>query len=410
MAVTIAQLITTVDTYTGDSTTDRFTQAERFDALTEAVVWAQESHGSELQNFTYDLDYYNGIHYYNISSVLSDLIMVSDLRRLEGENHITFEFSNGKQLSEDISNRNNLSSYTIERNDRKAYLVINHESKYPVFELSNFESLTDGGGTWTADTTTSDIANLEVDSVMFNDGNNSLKFDADVSLTGNNRVSIYNTGLTSQDMSSLDGISAGFLDVYFPSPITYISSVTLSWGTDSSNYWSVTSTTDAYGATFTADKFNTIKFTWNSATSMTGTPDSTDITFVRIDVNYTASQADATGFRVDNLRFVRPEKLKLYYLSTYVGRDTNGASIQLFGATTDTPFFSGLYDQMKYAVAHYAASVLLDNARLFDESENQLKKAYQALKRITNIIPSSKQVESHNMKVAGINFNRHRRK
>lgn len=409
MAVTIAQLITTVDTYTGDTTTDRFTQAERFDALTEAVVWAQESHGSELQNFTYDVDYYNGIHYYNISSVLSDLIMVSDLRRLEGENHTTFEFSNGKQLTEDIANRKNTSSYTIERNDRKAYLVINHDSQYPMFELSNFESLTEDG-VWTADTTTSDIANLEVDSIMYSSGNNSLKFDADVSLTGNNRVSIYNETLTSQDMTTLNGLSAGFLDVYFPSPITYISSVTLSWGTDSSNYWSVTSTTDAYGASFVADKFNTIKFAWNSATSMTGTPDEADIQYVRIDINYTASQADATGFRVDNLRFVRPEKLKLYYLSTYVGRDTNGSSIQLFGATTDTPFFSGLYDQMKYAVSHYAASVLLDNARLFDESENQLKKAYAALKRVTNIIPSSKQVESHTMKVAGINFNRNRRK
>lgn len=410
MAVTIAQLITTLDTYTGDTSTDRFTQAERFDALTEAVVWAQESHGSELQNFTYSLDYYNGIHYYNVSSVLSDIIMVSDLRKLEGENNTTFEFTNGKQLSEDIANKKSTSSYTIERNDRKAFIVVNHDSKYPVFQISSFESLADGGGTWTEDTTTSDIANLEVDSVMYNEGNNSLKFDADVSLTGNNRVSIYNTGLTSLDMTELDGLSAGFLDVYFPSPITYISSVTLTWGTDSSNYWSITSTTDAYGASFVADTWNTIKFAWNSSTSVTGTPDSSDIGYVRIDINYTASQADATGFRVDNLRFVRPEKLKLYYLSTYVGRDTNSNYIQLFSATTDTPFFSGLYDQMKFAVARYAASVLLDNARLYDEAEVQLKKAYQALKRATNIIPSSKQVESHSMKVAGINFNRNRRR
>jgi hypothetical protein len=408
MAVTIANLITTVDTYTGDSSTDRFSQAERFDALTEAVVWAQESHGSELQNFTYAFDYYDGIHQYNVTSILADLIMSSDLRKAEGENYQTFEFTDGKQLSEDIANKKNTSSFTIERHDRKAYVVINHTSKYGAKKVSDFESLTDGGGEWTADTVTSDITNLAVNSINFNEGNGSLSFDADVSLTANDRVSIYNTTLTSIDMTDLYGLSAGLLDVYIPES-TNFTSVTLTWGTDTSNYWSATVTADIYGAAWTENTWQTLKFAWTGSTTMTGTPDKTDITYIRIDFNYAGGYSDATGFAVDNLRFVRPEQLKLYYLSTYVGRDTNSANIQLFGATTDTPFFSGLYDQMKYAVARYAASVLFDNARLFDEAEVQLKKAYSALKRVTNIIPSSKQVPTNSFKAAGINFRRHRR-
>ena len=408
MAVTIAQLITTVDTYTGDTSTDRFTQAERFDALTEAVVWAQESHGSELQNFTYDFNYYDGIHQYNVTSILADLIMASDLRKVEGENYQTFQFTSGKQLSEDIANKKDISSYTIERHDRKAYIVVNHASKYQAKLISSFETLTDGGGTWAADATTSDAENLAVDSVNFNEGSASLKFDADVSNQANDRSSIYNTTLTQLDLTELNALSSAFLDVYIPES-TNFSSVTLTWGTDTSNYWSATVTADAFGASFVEGTWLTLKFDWTAATTTTGTPDAEDITYVRVDFNYAAGYSDATGFGVDHLRFVRPEKLKLFYLSTYVGRDTNSAYIQLFSATTDTPFFSGLYDQMKYSVAHYAASVLLDNARLFEEAENQLKKAYAALKRVTNMIPSSKQVETHSFKNAGVNFNRRNR-
>ncbi len=389
MTVTIANLISTVDTYTGDSSTDRFTLNERLDALTEAVVWAQESHGSEMQNFTYAFNFYQGIHYYNVTSILADLIMASDLRKMEGENYNSFEFANGSQLSEDISNKRTEDSFAIERNDRKSFIVVNHQSKYPSNKVSGFESLTDGGGTWTSDTVTSDIANLAVDLVNFSEGSAALKFDAVVANTANNRVSLYNTTLNGLDFTSLNQLSAAFLDVYFPSPITYITSITLTWGTDTSNYWSTTVTTDAYGAAFTASTWNTLKFNWDASTTKTGTPTITNIAYMRIDINYSASQANATGFGVDNLRFIRPEQMKLYYLSTYVGRDTGGTPIQLFGATTDTPFFSGMYDQMKYAIARYAASVLFDNARLFDEAEEQLKKGYQALKRVMNIIHSS---------------------
>lgn len=405
MAVTVAQLITTLDTYTGDSSTDRFTQAERFDALTEAVVWAQESHGSELQNFTYAFDYYDGIHQYNVTSILADLIMASDLRRAEGENSQTFEFTNGKQVSEDIANNKTTSSYTIERHDRKAFIVVNHASKYPKKQIASFESTTSDSGTWVLDSTTSDAENLVVDSINYNEGAGSLSFDADVSNQANDRVSILNSTMNSLDLTQFYGLSGAFLDVYIPES-TNFTSVTLTWGTDTSNYYSATVTTDAYGAAWAENTWQTLKFPWTGATTVTGTPDYTDITYFRIDFNYTGSYTDATGFKVDNLRFIRPEKLNLYYLSTYVGRDTNSAYIQLFGATTDTPFFSGLYDQMKFAVAHYAASVLLDNARLFDEAENQLKKAYSALKRVTNIIPSSKVVETQSFKAAGINFNR----
>ncbi len=405
MAVTTANLITTLDSYTGDASTDRVTQAERLDALTEAVVWTQESTGMELQNFTYDFNYYDTVHTYNVTSILSDIIMASDLRRMEGENNKTFNFTSGKQISEDIANGSTESSFTIERYDRKAYIVVNHDSKYQARKISGFENTTDGGGTWTLDSSTSDAVNLTVDSVNFNEGNASLKFDADVSQSGNNKIGIYNSTLTSLDLTEQAYLSGVFVDIYFPA-VTYISSVTITWGTDTSNYWSATATTDAFGASFAASKWNKIKVTWDNTTTTTGTPDYTDVAYFKIEINYTGSQADQTGYGIDNLMIVRPEKLKLHYLSTYVGRDTGGSSIQLFGATTDTPYFSGLYDQMKYAVAHYAAGIIFENLRLGNEAEQQFQKASAALLRVSKMIPSSKQTETRSFKPMGINFTR----
>lgn len=402
MAVLISQIITNIDRHTGDETNDRFSQAARYDAITEAVVCLQEEHQSELQNFTYVLNYVDTINSYLISSALSDILMSSDLRRMEGENNKLFTFKDGKSLQEDISNGNTDESYALERYNGKAYIVINKSSKYPAQVVSQFESLTDGG-TWTLDAVTSDAINLSLDTVGFTQGNGCLMLDADVSQSGNNRISMYADDLDSLDFTEVKGLSSALLEVYLPE-VTYFSSVTLSWGTDSSNYYSATKTTPVSGAW--AVGWNTVKVDWTGATTQTGTVDITDINYVRIDLNYTASQGDASQYRVDYLRFARNEQLTLHYLSLNVGKDTNGTGISLFSAPTDTPFFSGQYDEAKFFVGHYAAGILMQDNRLFDEAAEQFKQADERLKKLKLILPSSSAKQTNAFKVGGISFNK----
>ena len=404
MAVTISQIISTMDGHTGDITTDRMTTSNRYDAITEAIVWLQGTHQSELQNFTYVIPYLDTLNYYNLSTVLSDLLMASDLRKLEGENGQTFAFRDGKEISRLISNGSDEDSYTIERVNQKAYVGINHTSKYPATVVSSFESLTDGGGTWAADTSTSDATSLALDTSVYMEGNGALSFNVTVAQSGNNRATISNSTLTSKDFTTLRGISSALLWVYMPS-VTYVTSVTLYWGSSSSAYWSASSTTQASGDAFVVG-WNLIKFDWTSATAMTSTPDVTAITYSRIDINYSGSMTDTIGFRVDFLRFCRPENLTFYYLSSNVGKNASGTEISLFSSGTDTPYYSDQYDQLKFATAHYAAGVLLQDIRLYNEANQQFAMAQQRLNEVKDILPSSRQRQTKSFKVNGISFNR----
>ena len=112
--------------------------------------------------------------------------------------------------------------------------------------LNDFDSLITGGGTWTLDTTNGDGTNLTVDTNEYKQGSASLNFDVDVSQTANNKVILYNSTLTEMDLSSYEDLAAFIFWVYIPD-VTYFSSVTLYWGSDSSNYWSATVTTDMNG-------------------------------------------------------------------------------------------------------------------------------------------------------------------
>jgi hypothetical protein len=300
------------------------------------------------------------------------------------------------------------SSYSIERRDSNSYLLINHDSKYPAMIASSCESTTADGGTWAVDSTNSDATNLTIDTDDFTQGSGSFSFDVDVSQSGNNKASIYNDDLNDEDLSDYKDISSWLIDVKIPS-VTYISSYTFKWGSSTSNYYSVTATTDINANAFDDDDFITLKFDWLGATA-TGTPDDTAINYIEITVNYTGSQADATSFKIDNIRIVRPEKLKLYYTSWAVGTDTNGTEILKFGATTDIPYFSGQYDQYKFPVADYAVSRAFRDLRLKNEADNAELDAEKGVIRLAKIIPKSMTPELKSFKVSGINFRKGQRR
>ena len=124
------------------------------------------------------------------------------------------------------------------------------------------------------------------------------------------------------------------------------------------------------------------------------------------DYNYGGGQGDDTDFRIDNLRLVRPENLTFHYLSWNVGTDTSGADITVFGATTDVPYFSGQYDQYKYAVAHKASAILFRALRLREEAQFEENEADEAMRRAKGIHPSSKVEEVKSFKIRGVRFNR----
>lgn len=391
-----------MNTYIGDASTDRISAAERLQYITEATIWLQTQLDNDHSIRTYSVSYFDTINYYKINSAISDVLESNALRRATSERDVDLTRKDARQIAIDISTYQEESGYALERRDGNLYMAINHFSKYTALQVSSFDSLTADGGTWTADTTTSDATNLTVDTV---DGSNNtpgcLSFDISVAQSGNNRATIYNSGLNSEDLTDEKDLTTWFLDVKFPD-VTYVTSVTLYWGSDASNYWSVTATTGYDGTAFIAD-WNTLKFAWLGATK-TGTPDITAVDYLRIDVNYGASQSDATSFKIDRLRLVRPEIMTLHYTSWNVGTTSGGSQVKAFTATSDIPYFSGQYDQYLYAVAHKAASLAFKALRLSAESSSEETEGLKEMNLVRKVIPKSRPNEMKNFKIRGIRF------
>lgn len=397
MALTVANNITNLDTYIGDNSTDRVSQAERLQALTEATVWLLEELGNDHAVKTYTLNYLDTVHYYKVTTAVSDLLASADLRRAVLDQTISAAHKSARELAEDIGQGSNEFAWAIERRDGDAYIVVNLDSKNKSKTIDSFDRV----GDWEADTTNSDATNVTLDTVEFQEGSGSLNFDVDVSQSVNNKATIQNTELDSFDLSSYIDIGSWLLEVYIPENL-YVSSYTLTWGSDTSNYWSATVTTDIDGSSL-ADGWNKLKFNWADATK-TGSPDESAIDYIAITVNYTGDQTDDTDFRLDYLRIANPEKLTYHYVSWDVGTDTNGTDITAFSATTDIPFYSGQYDQYKYPVAHKAASILLFALRLREEALVEEREAITSLRRLRDLFPSAQIAETKNFKVKGINF------
>lgn len=410
MAITIASIITPYNTFISDASTDRISAAERLQFINEGVIWLATQLDNDHSIRTYSLSYFDTINSYKLNSDISDVLEGNALRRLVGEtNDVDLTRKDARQIFIDIANNSSESSYALERRDSNLYAVINHDSKYGALQVSTFSSLTADGGTWASDTTNSDALAVAVDLV---DGSNNtlgcLSFDITVAQSANNRATISNATLTSGDLTDDKDLSTWLLDVKFPN-VADITSVTLYWGSSDSAYWSATSTTNYDGGAFTADFLNTVKFTWLGATK-TGSPDVTAINFIRIDINYGAGQGNATSFKLDNLRLVRPEILKFHYTSWNVGTNSSGTQLKVFTATTDIPYFSGQYDQYLYAVAHKAAALTFRSLRLSKEAEIEDNEALQEMNRIRKVIPKSRPNELKSFRLKGISFSRGRQR
>lgn len=413
MSLTLANIITNFDSYLGDSSTDRISQAERFQYITESTAWLLEELGNEHMVDTYDINFLDGVSKYKITTSIADLLVGADLRQPEASHTRSFIRKSSRELAEEIGSKDITHSWAVERTDGDSYLLISHKTPYVKNQLATFDTLTaDFGGTWTADTTDSDATNLTLDSVEFKQGSGCLNFDVDVSQSGNNRATIYNAFDTTTDISELTDLGSFLFKVYIPEN-QYTSSVTFTWSSDTgatpstiANYWSATATTDYNGNTL-ADGWNTVKINWADATA-TGSPSASAISYIQFAINYTASQVDDTDYRIDDLTLVRPEKLTFHYVSAYIGTNNSGTDINAFTATTDIPFFSGVYDQYKYVIAHKATSLALYTLRLKEEALIEENLATQSLDRYRKNFESSKSREEKSFKVLGINFRNRR--
>lgn len=191
--------------------------------------------------------------------------------------------------------------------------------------VSELDTTTDPNGTWTA---YSDAANLTADTSNYVSGGGSLKFD----LTGSGTTAgIVNSTLTAIDITKYINDGSAVVWVYINST-TNLTNFILQIGTDSSNYYQLTETTQGSGNAFQAG-WNQLVFDFLSKTT-TGTPTSTSTQFVRLFMTKSSGKSD-DGYRFDALTLHTGKYFDVLYYSKFAWQ-VSGTYQETATATTDT--------------------------------------------------------------------------
>lgn len=193
--------------------------------------------------------------------------------------------------------------------------------------ISTLDTLTSGGGTWTA---VGDAENLVASSDQFVKGVASIKYDIGSGAT--TTAGIQNTGLELFDVTEFLSNQI-FHYVYLPDA-TNITNFKLRVGSSASDYYEVT-VTQTHEQTAFQTGWNLLRFDLVNKTT-TGTPIDTACNFVSIFMTKTVGKINQTGFYADHIWMKKGEVYKLNYYSKYLWRTTGGTFIE--ESTTDADY------------------------------------------------------------------------
>lgn len=239
--------------------------------------------------------------------------------------------------------------------------------------LSNLSSLTAGGGTWAL---FGDATNVEAGSDNSINGVASIKFD--ISAVGGTTAGIVNSTLTSSDLSGyLNGDGNVVVWAYITS-ITNLTNFIIRFGSDASNYYTKTVTTQADGTAF-VNGWNLLNFNLATFTT-TGTPVETAIDYTAIYFTKTAGKISEVGYRFDTILFRRGEINNLYYYSKYGWQSSTGSYKE--NSTTSSDYINCDTEEYEIILAKCAeiAADDVDEEAVSTKQEKryqQLKKAYE---------------------------------
>ena len=231
-------------------------------------------------------------------------------------------------------------------------------------------------GTWAVGGT---AASLSVNNSNYVQGSGSLQFN-----TTTGAAWIENSTMSALDLSAVVNQSYLFVWVYIPTG-TSLTSVNLRWGSDSSNYYDKTVTTNQQSLAF-VNGWNLCQFPWSTATT-TGTPVTTAIDYARVTLNVTGS---LTGCLVNGISSILGSIISYEYYSKYMFRDATTGAFQ--ETVTDNSNLINLdtesFNLMVFLVAYYSTQQQQGIDALRYDGNFFLQQYQQALIRYKNMYKS----------------------
>lgn len=382
----LSDILTNVNTFIGDTSTDRVSDIDRFLAATEATAWLLEELGNEHMVDRAEIEYLPTVTWYKMDDLTPYLLTAGQLRYKSDEFYNNdFTRIDARDLASMPKNRQ---AYALEQFNGDSYLgiTIPDNPAYPQMELVPFDE-------------TDSLTYTGINATNILKENDDVRFDMQNS--GQTAVGL-STTTAPQNISDFVNDSTIVVDVEIPD-ITSVTSVTLKFGTNlTTAYYSGTVNQDVNGNALIAG-VNTIKIPWSSLI-LIGTPDLTVITLWSLQVNYVNTKPLVSKFKFSDLRIVQPIPLTFKYIFYRVGKNASGTDLIEFTNTTDVPFFIKRYPQYRFAVAHKAAGIIFRSLTLFDSAVAEDTEARSALKRYRKNFSAERDTASSTFKPAGVSF------
>jgi hypothetical protein len=213
----------------------------------------------------------------------------------------------------------------IEDDDFARKLRLNIDVNDDVTTVSDFGSTVSPSGTWGA---FGDAANVIADTDNYVEGSGSLKFD----LVGSGATAgVVNSALTAIDISDYVNAGSALVWVYINST-TNLTNWILRIGSDSSNYYSITVTTQHDSTAFRTG-WNLLRFAFVDK-STTGAPVDTACDYCALYMTKSAAKSD-DGYRVDNLELHTGEIYEIVYYTKYPWQNTSATYLENSSSATD---------------------------------------------------------------------------
>lgn len=205
-------------------------------------------------------------------------------------------------------------------NSTRALRIVSNvdDDSVTVAELDSLTSGSSNNSNWLL---FGDATGLAEDNDDYVKGSGSIKWN--ISAAGGTTAGIQHASINPVDISDyLGGTSAFFVWARITST-TNLTNYILRFGTDSSNYYSKTVTTQADGTAF-VNGWNLLKFDVSSLTT-TGTPTDTNIKYFVIYMTKTAGKVSETDYKFDWLVLKRGVIHNVHYYSKYGWQSSAGA-------------------------------------------------------------------------------------
>lgn len=321
MALTITQIESQVQELLRDTTGGTFDTAKIRNSLRRCINHLIKDHGIYATKKPSSIDLFDTVFEYPAPSDLFDVVNIQDngmYKSFLKTKPDAFYGLSGNVFS--VDSYQNDHSILVKTSGLSGSLIVN-----------GCESITDNG-TWSAVAST-DAQNVTTNTINAKEGSGAVSFDVNTALSGNNYAEIDNDDMTDVDLTDYAGKGTVFVWAYLPS-VTDLTSITLRIGSDSSNYYSKTVTTQFNGYAFRVG-YNRLGFSLVTATE-TGTVVDTAVDYIAYRLTYSSSFVSTNGFLIDDIRIANPTTLDLMYYSTHFVIDTSGVTKQYFTADGDT--------------------------------------------------------------------------